>query len=123
MKIKLLVFLAIFGLTLSCSKTKNEPTKPINKELQLDYLHILPNDTIRYTFENTIGLNKDLDALLNQSLHEFILKDTLHNSVLMYWHLFEGQMFINKIASNKYEFLGKSNLPVDEIAVFLLHDI
>lgn len=113
MKRNLLFLLGIITLFFSCSEVKTEQIQPKNEKVQFDYLHTLPNDTIRYTFENTIGLNKNLDALLDQPLEMFILEDTLHNSILMYFHLFEGQMFINKIAPNKYEFLGKSSLPVD----------
>ncbi len=113
MKRNLLFLLGIITLFFSCSEVKTEQIQPKNEKIQLAYLHILPNDSIQYTFGNTIGLNKDLDALLDQPLEMFILKDTLHNSILMYFHLFEGQMFINKIAPNKYEFSGKSSLPID----------
>ena len=41
------------------------------------------------------------------------MRKLFFNRYLMYFHLFEGQMFINKIAPNKYEFSGKGSLPVD----------
>ena len=113
MKDQLLFALALITLLFSCINPKTEQTQPIDKTLKLDYLYQLSNDTIRYSFDGKIGLNKDLDSLLDEQIEMFILKDTLHNAILIHYHVHEGPTFVNRINDNKYEILGKSRYPVN----------
>ncbi len=102
MKLKYLAFLGILILLFNCTKR----AKKVNEPLKLDYLTQLPNDTIQYNFEKNTHFNVNPDSLIGKILSEFTLKDTINNSVLIHWHLFQGIMLVKKLDDKKYEFTG-----------------